>query len=221
MASSYTGAKIAEVAKNVYLNRGGVSDLAILPVINVEYRSLQQILLDNDVPILNKVFSPITVAALAVSIPPGGAAGQLPLDFVEPIRLFERAVGGLITDYVKMVERRFLPRVTQGPELIYWAWQEESIKLIGATGSRQVQIEGIKTFDELADLQDTTNIPYADDYLAAAVGATCALTILQNPTQADAIRAIAYGKLADLLAKYARKNQSLPVRRLGMRRRGM
>lgn len=216
---TYTGHEIADIARNVYLNRAGLSDTALLPVINTVYEGLQQILIEHGAPIFKTKFAPITVAALATSIPYGtGIAGELPNNFVSPIKLWERAVGQTDLDYVEMIEKSELPFANQTGELIYWSWDEEAIKLVGATSIRQVLISGYKMLPLLAEEKDTVAISYAKDYLAAATAAQAALSLSHNPTLAARIDAIATTKLEKMLSRYVKKDQSLPIRRKGYRR---
>lgn len=215
-----TGIQVAEQAKNVYLNRAGVTDLALLPIINDEFEDLWQTLIENDVPLVTRVFTSITININDTAITYGGTPA-LPADMIDPIQLEERAFGSTsVSDYVRMKERRFLPNSNPVSTLDFWSWVEDSILLIGATTKRDVRIKGIKSATQLTKLTDTIPIQSSFNYLAAATGAKAASTILQNPTLAAANRAIADAKLSKLLSKWARKNQSLGVRRQGMRRRG-
>lgn len=220
---TYTGASIADEARNVHLNRAGVSDLAILPIINSEYEQLQQKLIENGVPIFKKTFDVISVSPNAVSITPitdPPLAGQLPTDFVEPIMLYEKSNGAADTEYTKMKERRFLPIVEKGDRLIYWSWDEEEIKLVGATAIRDVRIIGYKSLPLLVTLQGLVRISFSKGYLAAAVASRAALTISHNPNLASNLKDLAEEKLEELLAKHTRKNQSLSIRRRAYRRPG-
>lgn len=215
---TYTGAELADHARNVYLNRPGITDTAFLPIINAVYETFQQTCIQNSVPIFKKDFDFITVSAGATSIEPGGGVGQLPDDFVEPIELSERAVGGIDTDYVPMKERTILPRATAGNTLMYWVWDEENIKLIGCTTAREVQIYGYKSLPLLSDMKDQIRVSFSKDYLACAAAAQAALSISHNPTLARELEGKATTKLNLLLNKYIRKNQSLPTRRRAFRR---
>lgn len=215
----YTGHDIADAVRNIYLNRAGISDTAMLPIINAVYESLQETLIEHGAAIFSTTFAPITVAALATSIPYGtGIAGELPNNFVGPLKLYERAVGGLDTDYIPMEERDTLPFTTQDSTLRYWSWNEEAIKLIGATGIRQVLIKGYKFFPMLDAMSDSITISYAKGYLAAAVAAQAALSISHNPTLAIKLDDIAEKKLAKIINRYVKKDQSLSIRRRGYRR---
>lgn len=213
-------ASIINRAKNVYLNRGGVSDAQMLLIVAEVYIDLQHTLIENDVPVFNKIFDPITVPINAISIPPGGQSGQLPNNFYEPVFLEERQVGGTDADYIPMTERRNLPVTSKSPTLIYWSFNEEEIQLIGSTSPREVRIHGLKLLEPLTKLEDLIKIRGADVYIAAQSAANCALTVMQNPTLAGSLAMIAKVKLDKLLNRFARKNQSLPVRRKGQRRRG-
>lgn len=217
---TYTGHDIADTARNVYLNRAGLSDTALLPVINTVYEGLQQILIEHGAPLFKTKFAPITVAALATSIPFGtGIAGELPNDFVSPLKLWERAVGQTDVDYVEMIEKSEPPFSAQTNELIYWSWNEEAIRLLGATSIRQVRILGYKMLPLLAEQNDIISISYAKGYLAAATAAQAALSLSHNPTLAARLDIIAASKLEKMISRYVKKDQSLPIRRRGYRRR--
>jgi len=197
-----------------------MTDTSLLPIINDEFEELWQVFVENDVPFVNKVFAPIVVGVGTTSIGPSSGS-LLPVDLLEPIQLEERATGSTSnSDFVRMKERRFLPNANAVSTLDFWTWQEDQINLIGATTSRDVRIKGIKAPTLLTKLQDTIPIGFVSNYLAAAVGAKAALTVLHNPNLAASNREIANERLSKLLSKYARKNQSLSVRRQGMRRRG-
>src|SRR6267143_1012105 len=197
-----TGVDVAEKARLVYLNRAGITDTSLLPIINDEFEELWQILIENDVPFVNKVFAPITVGVGFTSISTPGPP-TLPTDLLEPIQLEERATGsGSNSDFVRMKERRFLPNANAVSTLDFWVWIEDRIDLIGATTSREVRIKGIKAPTLLTKLQDTIPIAFVSNYLAAAVGAKAALTLLHNPNLATANREIANERLSKLLSKW-------------------
>ncbi len=219
---SYTGAEIAEEARNVHLNRAGISDLAILPIINSEYEQLQRKLVECGAPLLIETFDDIVVNAGSVTISPATVptSSDLPSNFVEPIKLYEKANGAPDSDYKIMRERRFIPVAQQRNELIYWSWNEEEIELLGALTTRLVRIIGFKSLALLTTLQSTINVSNAKGYLAAAVASRAALTVTHNANLADQLRMVASEKLQELLNSYARKNQSLSTRRRGFRRPG-
>lgn len=216
-----TGTQIVTEARVTYLNASTVafSDTAMLAVLNAEYDSLWQTLREHDVPIVNEV-AIITVSALAVSIPPGGGAGQLPTDFAEPIRLEERNVGAQFFDRPFMEEVQFLPDQPQRDKLLVWQWREQEIKLVGATVAKEVKLTYVKTLAALGTLADNVTINFSQSYLAAAVAARAALTIGHNRTLHDDIAGnYRDPKLDKLLTHYAKKQQNLPFRRRGYSRR--
>jgi hypothetical protein len=214
----YSGHDIADTVRNVYLNRAGINDTAMLPVINDVYEALQQLLIEHGSPIFKTDFTPITVAAGLTSLSYGTGAGTLPENFVSPLKLYERVVGGLDTSYVPMTEKEDLPKIAQTETLQYWSWNEESINFIGATSAREVLINGYKMLPLLEEAHDKVTISFAKGYLCAKVAAQCALTLSHNQTLADRLDRIAETKLAAMISRYVKKDQAFPVRRRGFRR---
>lgn len=217
----YTAHEVADIARNVYLNRGGISDTAMLPLINNEYEALQHILIEHDVPVMRKTFAPITIVIGATTIPEGTTVGCLPTDFVAPLFLWEKSENDLDVNYTPMVEKNEMPIITPSDRLIYWVWDGEEIKLLGATTTRVVLIRGYKFFPYLTEAMQELHISFAKSYLACAVAAQAALTISHNPTMAKELDMKAHDKLDKILSKYVKKNQTLRFRRRGYRRPGM
>lgn len=214
---SYTGTEIANEARGVYLNSSAFTDASLLPIINMVFRQIQDKLITNGSTKFVGYFSPITVTAGDTDIPEGGAAGELPTNFHSPISLQERAVGA--TSYTPMKEKLVLPDLTQQPELLYWQWADDRIKLIGATSDREVRIYGNKFLPELSAIGDSIALGFTKGYIAARVASIAAASIGQNQTKADSIRVVADELEHTVLSTIARKNQSLPVRHLPYSRR--
>lgn len=216
-----TGTEIADEARQIHLNDTPAllfTNAALLPIINAKYRDLQEQLEENDVPVFSEISTVITVSALAVSIPPGGAAGQLPTNFVTPISLFERAVGEGNDKWVQMEEKLWEPNILQDTNLRYWVYREEEIKLVGATSIRQVLLYYVRSLTPLAVIGDNVAIGKSKTYMAAAVAAQAALSLGHNPTLAGILGQLAEKYFQSMLNSLTRKNQSLSVRRTGWRR---
>lgn len=216
-----TGTEIANEARSVHLNDTAATvftDTALLPIINAKYRDLQEKLEENDVPTFSEVSTVITISALAVSIPPGGAAGQLPTNFVTPVDLYERAVGEGNDKWVLMEEKLWEPNILQDGCLRYWVFREEEIKLVGSTAIREVKLYYVKSLSPLTVIGDNVAIGKSKTYMAAAVAAQAALSLGHNPTLAGILGSLAEGYFQSMLNSIVRKNQSLSVRRKGWRR---
>jgi hypothetical protein len=216
-----TGTVIADEARSNHLNDTAAAvftNAALLPIINAKYRDLQDMLVENDVPVFTEKNTVITVPALAVSIPPGGGAGQLPTNFVEPIKLYERAVGQGEDQWVPMSEKQFEPNALKDTMLLYWVYREEEIKLVGATSIREVLLWYVKSLAALAAITDNVAIGNSQTYMAAAVAAQAALTIGHNPSLAANLQLLANKHWESLLNRATRKNQSLVIRKKGWRR---
>lgn len=216
----YSGHDIADTVRNVYLNRAGISDTAMLPVIIDVYETLQDILIEHGSPIFKTTFAPITVVVGRVSLTYGTGVGTLPDNFVSPLKLWERTPGETDAQFRLMEEKEDLPKIDQFSDLTYWTWNEESIGFIGATSIREVSIEGYKRLPTLIEISDLISISFAKSYISAATAAQCALSISHNPTLAESLTIIARQKLDKMISRYVKKDQSLPVRRRGFRRPG-
>lgn len=218
--ATYTGTEIVTEARAVHLNDANAAvftNAALLPILISKYEDLQDDMEGNDVPVVNEISAAIAITAVTqVNIPPGGGAGQLPTDLIRPVFLEERAVGE--TFWTPMIERAWEPDIAQGSSLVFWVWREEEIKLIGALIARQVRIKYVKALPTITLITDLIRITGSKQYLAAAVAAQAALTIGRNQTLADAIASIANDQYKKLMNNFARKNQSLPVRRRGWTR---
>jgi len=216
----YSGHDIADTVRNVYLNRAGINDTAMLPVINDVYEQLQQILIEHGSPVFKTTFAPITIAIGQISLTYGVGPGTLPVDFVSPLKLWERSPGETDSQFVPMTEKDDLPKINQVNTLDFWTWNEESIEFNGATSIREVSINGYKFLPLLEETHDLISISFAKGYISAATAAQCALSISHNPTLASALEFKAKLKLDAILSRYVKKDQSLPVRRRGYRRPG-
>lgn len=213
---------VLEEAKSAYLNFGGVTDTSLLPILNSEYRNLQRILRNANAPIMKEQWGPIAITGVSgVSIDPLTSTPTM-TNLISPFLLEERAVGGVNSDYVPMIERFPLPVKQQEATLIYWAWREELIYLIGASANREVRVSGTKSFPAITTTIGTTlAINDIETYLAASVAAKAALTIGRNPTLAAEIREkYVEMYLRDVLNQYAQKEQTLPFRHRTWRRGG-
>lgn len=217
---SYSGQEILDEARRAYLNGGGVSDAAGLVIINASIRRLMEIASEHDAPILNQE-ADINVTANTPLIPGGGGAGQLPLLCMEVYDVWERHLGETYDKAIPVKEVRQLPNVQVSDRLRWWQWRAEVIATLGASVPVTIRIFYITTVADLASLAGIVAINHSKSYLAADVAARAALSIGHNKTMARDIREeYVEPALSTLLNLYAKKGQSLPVRRQGMRRRG-
>jgi len=214
----YSGHDIADTVRNVYLNRAGINDTAMLTVINTIYESLQQQLIEHGCPIFKTTFAPIIIIMGQITLTYGTGISILPDNFASPLKIWERSVGESISKLAPMSEKDDLPLVDQDNTLKFWSWNEEAINFVGATVNREIVINGYKFLPLLEESADHILISFAKDYVAVATAAQCALSISHNPTLAAALDTIAKEKLEYILSRYVKKDQSLSVRRRGYRR---
>lgn len=196
-----------DTAKSVY------TYVAQLPYLGVAYDELREILQENNVPITFKLSANYTITTAITDI--GGAGGLLlPTDLVELEGVFERTSGST-EDFIEMNRVNFLPKITQlSTNLEVYAWIGQVIQFIGATGSRQVQINYIS--NGLIDLvDDTTSIPLINgkNFLAFRNAALCAEFIGENQTRADKLNKFADGTIERVLNISAKSKQVMITRR--------
>jgi hypothetical protein len=184
-----------------------------LPYFNMALAELQEEMQRNGIAFNNAV-AEVEVPTGVLSI--GGPGGPtLPTNLVEPINLYERDTDATNEDWADMVQKEFLPTYTvQTQSLIYWAWQQQQIKFLGATSDRTIKIEYIS--DGMAVVTDVDqNIPIieAKSFLQYRTAALCAEFIMENPERAAALNGNCVLRLDTSLAIKIRTKQSIAVRR--------
>jgi len=191
----------------------------LLPVFKKAYLELQRRLIRAGVPIAKEISATILVTANSTTIPPGGGAGQMPLDILLPYRMQEATPAADLTGtWIDMQELSWEVDAFKGVTLDVWNWREEEIKLRGASVNRSVRIFYYKSLAAITAVGNTVAIAFSEQYLAATVAAIAAFVIAQNPSRAEALQTSAENDLEELLAYHTKKQQGLRVRRRGFRR---
>jgi len=142
------------------------TDPILLPKLVQAYRELESKLRINAAQIMKKTVN----ATIAIN---GLVYGTIS-DIKEPIKLWEKAVGGLDSSYVLMTEYDPLPHVAQAATLIYWQWDGTNINFIGSTAQRVVQVQYWRSLTEPTDNTSDLFFIDAEIYLAPRTAALAA-----------------------------------------------
>jgi hypothetical protein len=185
-----------------------------LPYLNIALDELQETMEQNNISFTNSVKESVVISAGITSIGGGGLDPTLPVGLVEIRALYERN-NGSSENFVQMRQVEFLPNIdVLTAELIWWTWQEQIIKFIGATGDREVRIEYIKR--QLGNMQNEGGmIPIlnAKTFLEYRTAGLCALFIGENPERAEQLNGLAVLALDRFLSINTKGKQSFPTRR--------
>jgi hypothetical protein len=208
-----------DTAKSVY------TYVAQIPYLRIALHELRELFELNSVPVTetSSVAIPVDAGQITISIvgPP-----TLPLDFVEPLQLWERNRG--IDPYVPMWRKDFLPHNLEGRptnQLMYWVWQEQMIKFLPSLQNNDVKIDYIKQlFPTIVDETSAINILNAQTFLEFRTAALCAEFIERNKTSSDAQNAYAILALDRVTGISSKGKQNIMTRRRpfrsGWKRRG-
>ena len=204
-------------ARSVYLNDRGKqiwSDTLLLPHLQEAYRDLVLALTLNGLSILKEKSSAITVNV-------GDTSLTLPADFYEPIRLRERDFSSSNPDdYIDMIQTDFPSDTNPDVTLRMWSYNQQVIKLIGATTKRSVllfylgglTVPSSSASDLIFALAENFLAPQTAAYAAGSTGnLALASQLLYIP---DIQLGVSGGKLSQIIRINVKNMQGLPVRRI-------
>lgn len=177
-----------------------------LEYFTIAYEKLHQEMEDNSIPITNITSEPITITAGVTDI--GGPTGPaLPNNLIEVIDLWE-ITSGTNQDYMRMSRHQFLPKTSvQTAYLQVYSWQDDQVKLLGATGDIQVKIDYIaNNLGDVTDENSQIRLKNSINYLKFATSALCAMFIGENPERATVLGGLAKEAM-DTLTNIPIKNQ--------------
>jgi hypothetical protein len=144
-----------------------------------------------------------------------GPPNTLPVNMMNPLKLWERQAGNPAAGFVEMIDRTGkggLPSIQQSPTcLIFWEWREDGLAFLGALEDIQIRMRYASMLPQVTDstaqvlVRNGINfLTYKTAYLAAnAKGGASAPTLL--PLVAEA--------LFQLQLSAARRDQRNPKRR--------
>ena len=188
------------------------SNTALLPVLKIAYRELQQKMNLNGLAVDKEQSAAITIPALTLSIG-FGTTPALPANLLYPIELKEKISGQPDATYTAMTRSPFVPDLTQVSRLMYWTWIQEEIRFVGATAAVPIYIRYYLNLASLVDSTTTIPILDCDIYLAYRTAAIAASTIGGMPTKGAILDNQAALALDDFLGIGVSNRQAMPVRR--------
>lgn len=210
------------MASDIYIRSAALlndQDLAVFtytvqePYLNQAIDDLKEEMELNNVPVTNVTSAVIPVAIGENTI--GDTTGpQLPSDLVEIQALYEKQTG-VTEDYLMMTRFDYLPLVEFQVELLmYWSWQGEIIRLLGATTDRDVKIEYIgSVISAVTSSTDTITVINSKSFLAYRTAALCAQFIGENIERSTALNMEARLALNKMLGIVTKGRQAINTRR--------
>lgn len=160
------------------------TDAVLLTYAQVALNELAEIYEDNGLPLTDKLSSILTITTVMFDI--GGPSGpSLPVDLVEVESIYERTAG-TVSDFQEMQKRYFLPETTTLTSyLMYWVWQGQIIKFLGATNNIEVRLEYVANiFPKIIDGNTVINVINCLNALAFRTAALAAEFVGENPDRA-------------------------------------
>jgi hypothetical protein len=114
---------------------------SLLPHVKTSLGDVTLELMSEGIERLRSTSATLSLAANVLALTPTSTP-PLPTDFVSPIEMWERPVGGAVHDWQKMtLARANIPLVDQEATLRFWQWEGGKIVLVGATGPVEVMID--------------------------------------------------------------------------------
>ena len=180
------------------------------PYINIAIRELREVMEANNVSMTNAVETGILIPAGTTEINPV----NMPADLIEIQQLLER-VQGSGTDYIAMRRMEFLPSiVTQIAYLVFWTYQDQKVKFIGATSDIELKMNYVADRMPLINNEvDRIALINCDSFLQYRTAGLCAQFIGENKERADDLNSYAVLALDRFLLVNVKGKQSIFVRR--------
>ena len=185
---------------------------AQLPYLNIAIAELREALETHNIAVTNEVIDGIKVAAGDVRL----QDSQIPSNLVEIQKISERTWQSS-ESFTEMRRTIFLPSyVVQMQFLVYWSWQDQIVKFIGATTDRELRIEYTAARIPKAthtDGSDVIQVINAQSFLQYRTASLCSQFIGENPTRAQALDSDAQMAYDRFMIANIKGGQSTPVRR--------
>lgn len=179
----------------------------LLPFLRRALRELQRESQIYDLPLTAEVSTNILV-------PGGTKVLATPADFLTPLTIFERSVGGSSNDWVPMEKKDDEPDAELVNDLKFWAFREDEIKLSGCTQDREVRLTYNKSLIVVNSISASISINDSDDFLMTRTAEHAARFIGENPQRADVLKVEADIFLNKYSVIQNKTNQSRAVRRI-------
>lgn len=184
---------------------------AQIPYLNMAMAELQELFEENNIPSTNEVSAvlPFPVGTTQID-----STNGLPANLIEIQSVGERNLGS--TDsFISLIRVEYLPSVdTLTSGLVWYAWRDQAIKFLGASGDLELQIKYIKSlFASVTAITDTIATINSKTFLAYRTAALCAEFIGENPERAESLNVDAVLALARTLNISTKGRQSIVTRR--------
>lgn len=186
---------------------------AQLPYLRTAFRELEELYQANNVPVTNAQVENLIIEVGETDI--GGPTGPpLPVNFIEPIQLFERTQGSN-TDFIMMIHKEFLPTYnTPLNFLTYWSFENQIIKFIEATAIIEVRLRYVaKSFENIVDENSMIRITNTRTFLGYRTAALCAEFIGENAERAQSLNIMAQLAVDRILNITTKGRQNIATRR--------
>lgn len=195
---------------------------AQMPYLNMALVELQESFQQNNIPVTNETSSsPITIAIGIKEVGPfdgigAGVTPTYPQDLVEIQGIYER-LAGTTNSYIPLVKREFLPHAINdipSESLLYWIWEGQRIRFIGATTPREIIIDYIKTiFPKITNQAAVLGVINAETFLFYRTAGLCSQFIGENKSRADELNLFASLALDRVTSIGTKAKQSINTRR--------
>lgn len=185
----------------------------LLKPLNIAIDDLREELQNYDISVTSETSAAITIPAGTTVL--GGEGGPaFPNDLLVPIACWEKTSGSAM-DYALMRKVNFLPKyATVTAFLIYWAYQRQVIRFLGATSDIDVKLDYRSSVIRLAETKDSTiNVKEAISFLSARTAALAAEFIGENESRAISLNGKATEAMDRLLNLDIKNSQNQVNRR--------
>lgn len=184
-----------------------------LPFLKIAYAELQEEMELANFQMTNEVSSTLVIN-VGVTSTGFATTPALPADLIEIQGLYER-LSGSNEDYQIMTRVDYLPPYVQTTEaLIYWTWEQQTIKFLGATSIRDVRLNYIgAVLTPIVDQTTILNLINCRTFLGYRTAALCAEFYGENKTRADALNEDAAIALSRFMGIDSKARQAMPTRR--------
>jgi len=204
------------------------TDSVLIPFVNAIYQKLVRklgntaegtFISDNNLLVVPAIVGNPDAAIQVVINDSTAPPNQLPIDLLQPLKLWERP-NGSTDDFFEMVDLTDgggLPPEIQGQTLEVWEWRGDGIYFVGATQDTQIRLRYLKGFSDLVDGSSSTLLRNMRE--AVAFGTAAIAGMSRGSQLAEKYETAAQDSTEDLLNTSARALQHRNFRMRSFTRR--
>lgn len=184
-----------------------------LPYLNTAIAEFREEMLSNNIPATNATSASITIPLNTMGIG-GDNEPPLPPNLVEIASIWEQQEGDH-NNFIPVTRQQRLPLYWEKVnELVYWAWEGQRVKFLGATTVREIKLEYVANVIPDADNENSLiGIINSKLTLSYRTAALCARFIGENPTRADSLDTMAGMAMERFLNINIKSSQAIWTRR--------